>query len=613
MSARKANTAKAGDPAHQFAQALRRNRRPLPLRPFEILSDESRDDPVVLREAAAAQHREGWRRGPHCANPWAADFDWEHAPSRDFGWRLHAWEPLELLLLAAAAGDDGAFADALAAARAWIAQYGGADASDADGFAWYDMSFAYRAHRLAFLLDLACRRDDVADEDLALLAGALEKHFETILRDDLFHGHNNHGLYQALTALAAGRRWQEMRAAAQVCRISQARLEALFSALIDQDGILREHSPGYQLLVLRLLERAAGANLLSPEQIERQAAMGRSLAWFVMPDGMLAPFGDTDPDLFRAAPDARELRFHRNAYRRAEGARERPFAQAGFWIGREGQSALAVHAGFHSMVHKHADHGTFLWYENGRPLLIEAGFFPYEGRTADRSQARREGFYYSDPRRIHVEATRAHNCVEIGGESYPRRGVGFFGSAIRHARFDEDGAVVAMGFVHPSDIRHERLLAWVPGRFLLVIDQLSAPKALPDLRQWFHLAPDIAVESFGNGWRGEALTIASLAAGTVADSACRGVERPHLQGWHGIAHGVLAPHTAIALKAGGAPHAMFATLLTPNGDIVNANTQSLFLQDSRDGTLAWRDRRGDVAVAIVSGAQGLDARIGASR
>lgn len=591
------------------AGELRPQRSLIPLRPFEILSDNGWEDPAHVRAETHRLRREGWRCGVYLLNL-LKPFDWEYQPSRDFGWRLQAWEPIELLLLAFADGDEEAFSEALSVALSWLDRYGADEKLSDESFAWYDMSFPWRAQRLAFLLDLACRRANVSDKIILRLSHAMDEHFTAILSDDQFHGHNNHGFYQSLAALAAATRWREHPLAARVIEVSQARLAKLFDTLIDADGVLLEHSPGYHLSVLRLLERAAAANLLTPEQLQRQEAMGRALAWFVMPDGKLAPFGDTSPTLFRQHESSGPVRFHRNAYRRPEGVRERHFDNAGFWVAREGDSALAVQAGFHSMTHKHADHGTFVLYENGNPLLVEAGFFPYEGRTEEQSAERREGFYYSDPRRIYVESTRAHNCVEIGGESYLRRNVPFFGSAIRHARFDETGAVTAMRFQHKEDIVHDRLLAWVPGRFLLVVDELVAPRPLPVLRQWFHLASGVDVTPAPAGWRGETVAITSLIPGCEFEGPFIGLTEPALQGWHGTGEAALAPHSALAVKSGGnANHLVFATLLTP-GSPPSVRPDAAFLRDKDAGALVWDDKKGDVSVTVYRSERGLDAKIG---
>jgi hypothetical protein len=230
-------------------------------------------------------------------------------------------------------------------------------------------------------------------------------------------------------------------------------------------------------------------------------------------------------------------------------------------------SYLAQTCAFHSRVHKHADDLSFVWYDRGHEILTDAGRFGYVGKTDPDSELFAEGFWYSDPRRVYVESTRAHNTVEIDRRSNPRRGVKPYGSAL--TQWGERGEVrFSESRVNWGELSHTRLLLFLPRAWVLVIDSLADSCGEPhEFTQRFHLAPevDITRESEENSVAAvlpsaDRLYAVPLLTQDLVEPV-HGAEDPELLGWISRRDGELVPQWTFAWEAVGVAAQNFATLL----------------------------------------------------
>jgi hypothetical protein len=390
--------------------------------------------------------------------------------------------------------------------------------------------------------------------------------------------------------------------------------------------------------------------------------MEEVLAWMIQPDFFLATFGDSDPRrMARNTPSSTlAKRFSTPGLQyilsqRLIGAEPpagvKPYYDAGYAFARlhapgvepkfENASYLAQIAAFHSRVHKHADHLGFIWYDRGRDILIDPGRYAYAGKTEVGSDLFNQGFWYSDPKRIYVESTRAHNCVEIDDRSYPRRSVKPWGSALRYAGEQNGLAVTDCEVTHLRSVRHRRVLVMGPGHFLLVVDWLHDRAAAHDYRQWFQLAPAWQAESDGDGdgyvarlaaapgapenevpehggpghgapgaagdlppvpgqasAMAETISILNLVDDNRAAPPVRGQEEPRLQGWMSDAAYSLIPTTSLCIEAIARNSGRFATLFVFGAATVD-RPATRFNVTMRNGTVAWRDDRGRHALKLA--------------
>ena len=550
------------------------------------------------------------------------DFD---VDDRSAAYRLHAWDPVSFLLKEfQVRGEQRYFDAAYNIARDWMLQHqaslltqdtqSGIQAALEDGGtkAWYDMGVGQRIYRLAYILDHLARDERCSDGEFETFWRSLVFHHELLSVDAFYRGHHNHGLYQALGQLAAARRFESAPGFTAYKGIATRRLSSLLERTLFQSGAHKEHSPVYHYMVLISLISAERAGLIESSYRPLLQRAESILSWMTMPNGSLAPIGDTDVKIrTNLSPEAEGfsdpgLLFQRTGGRVGSSPSSGVMAvhDAGYVFARipdddlPGESAayLAQIAGFHSRTHKHSDHLSMIWIDRGHEVLIDPGRYGYGGplQPPD-SELFKQGFWYSDPRRIYVEKTRAHNCVEIDGRDYPRKGVKPFGSALLDAREEEGFVVTSCETRHFRTVRHWRGLVMKAGHFLLVLDWLHDKENTHDYRQWFHLAPEWVVAADGDGMRAvngdEELRVVSLLPGGAFQPVVRGQTEPELLGWRSDKAESLVPSPCFSILQT-ENTAAFATLLV-FGDTAEPDMAfSKVNATCRKGRFGWRDARG---------------------
>ena len=580
------------------------------LHPYDLLIDPSNDADVITQIGWSFRERPAFSLQP--------PVDWEHLASTDRSWNfaLNSWRPVNSVLAEhSQSSQPRHLSFALALAADWIDKnpYSTAeiDVTDED-FGWYDMAVGRRVYRLAYILDAACRDPDVPAAHLDLLWDSLLDHFDYLSDDENIVFETNHGLYQVSGQLAAAARFSGFDRISQFRVQAAARLERMIDLQFTPEGVHREHSPGYHRDVMRAVSRIALAGLLTevPSLSDRIQSFEEALAWMILPNRRLANLGDTD---YRDLSKEKVVvtRSPLLDYAVSGGTRGSPtserikvFPDSGLvvlrsgWPGAESfdqASYLAQQAAFHSRTHKQADDLSFIWYDHGTEILIDAGSYGFLGRTEPGSDIWKEGFWYSDPKRIYVESTRSHNTVEIDGKSYNRRDTPPYGSAIQRWGETADGLLfVETRATQFETVGHTRLLVFDPGNWLLVFDRLSDAAAQEhDFRQWFHFAPGLAVEPQNGGLRvsGESLdanlAVISLVPAPEPSEPVSGQESPDLLGWWSERGGAFEPATSVNFSVQESKSAAFATLFSFS-DAATPDFDYQRIEDSgRSAKLKW--------------------------
>ena len=548
---------------------------------------------------ADATMESGWSIGERAPFRLEPPIDWEHLVSVDRSWnyQLNAWTPLDSILIEHTLSSDPrylSFAHALAGD--WISKnpYPAPESeSGVEDFGWYDMAVGLRAYRMAYLLEAECRSPSVSVAQVSQVWRSLLDHFDYLADDDNIVFHNNHGLYQASGQLAAATRLSGLPAISQFRKQAVDRFERMFAQQFSSEGVHLEHSPGYHRLVTDLVSGIASSGLLAefPSLSGLIEGFEDVLAWMILPNGRLANLGDTDyqhvlqEDFTSAESPLLEYVLSGGQSGQAVSQRLGVFPESGLAVLRSGwpdaasfdqASYLAQQAGFHSRTHKHADDLSFIWYDRGSEILIDAGRYGYLGRTKVKSDLWNRGFWYSDPKRIYVESTRSHNTVEIDGMSFDRRKSPPYGSAIEDWGESPEGLLfVETRAPQLETMHHSRLLVLNPANWLLVYDRVwDDASEEHDYRQWFQFAPDLTVEPRDEGLRvtGEildtALTVVSLIPGPVPSAPVAGQEEPDLLGWWSERGGVFEPTTSVNFSLHQSDAAVFATLFSFSDGVV---------------------------------------------
>ncbi len=263
-------------------------------------------------------------------------------------------------------------------------------------------------------------------------------------------------------------------------------------------------------------------------------------------------------------------------------------------------------AAFHSRVHKHADDLSFVWSDRSSEILIDPARFAYAGKTEPGSDLARQGFWYSDPKRVYVELTRAHNTVEIDGRSYDRTRKPY-GSALKYAGEQGELIVTECEIHHFRTVRHWRALAMSPDRFILVVDWLlDRSGETHDFRQFFQFHPSWTVETAAPGrliaTRSQpdlSLAVVTLNPAQGTFRAVRGQQEPELLGWYSDKAYSLIPATTIFAEQLQTDYAVFATLFTFSSDV--SPRPASIRKSMRPSVFCWNESDALVTVSMMRG------------
>lgn len=593
---------------------------------YELLTGVS-----TKRLELQAEHllENGWTRRNYPSIKLADDIPWALQDNFQRSWNfyIHCWDMFDVLLAAYSYTARPRFLEpCIRIALDWSARYGLVTQDPTDTpFAWYDMAVGLRAYRLAYLIEAARLANALTQHQDDLLWKTLSAHQAYLAKDINIAFHNNHGYYQVAGQLAMGRRFSaQSELMAQAYVQGKQRLNVMLGQQFSADGVHREHSPDYHRMVYDTLSGVIRSGLVDdPALLGLSDRVEQSLAWFVLPNQRLVNFGDSDyRDISRNVQQAeakwrtREMRWQVSAGAIGEnpGAGLKRFEQGGYFVYRQpvagfsDQAAyLAQTAAFHSRTHKHADDLSFFWYDRGGEILIDAGRYGYLGKTEQDSELWRDGHWYSDPKRVYCESTRAHNCLEFDGKNYPRKGVKPYGVALGRS-LELSCGLVAMETEcrHFKGNRHVRMLLLMPGQWLVVFDWFHDNQSKPhDVRQWFHLAEDWQLEAKKDGYQavsdktGQRLQIAALLPGTAASRTYRGESEPHMQGWWSPAERQLLPNFAFCYEQGGAVSGSLATLFSFTEGVAVDHVRSRVKASGRQIQLNWRDQHGSHRVQVA--------------
>jgi hypothetical protein len=235
------------------------------------------------------------------------------------------------------------------------------------------------------------------------LLGYADRLRQLLSKPELFEFRSNHGLMQSLSLLHLSIAFPALENTRQYTSIGTDRLLSQLPYYINAEGVILEHSAGYQHAGLRRLTAARRyfdlLNKPFPRELELRFAKAIDIALQLLrPDRTLPPIGDTGTHSFDLYPVARladELRIASYAdsvdlerVRRPD--RSFLAAAAGlavFWSGLDAWPAAdklsqtVVHWGnFVTQSHKHADEmGISLWAV-GEQWVRGIGTWPYESR-----------------------------------------------------------------------------------------------------------------------------------------------------------------------------------------------------------------------------------------
>lgn len=587
---------------------------------------------LILKKALQVLDK-GWVIGNY--SPVRVDrlVDWQlhDEDQRSWNFHIHSWDMVEALLTAYNKDPFTLFLrPAVQIALDWVQQHTKAAkpiVSDTiSKFAWYDMAAGLRAYRLAFIIDAADREGLLTKQENCILWEGLLAHDDYLKVDDNIAFHTNHGYYQAAGQIAMGRRFaqtQENMAAALQQGIK--RFKIMLDTQFTQDGVHREHSPDYHRMVYETLIGVLNAELINDESILAfTKSIEEALSWFIYPHRRIVNFGDSDSRDVTSTINMANLKWQTSPMRFVTTNGElgslssetlKVFKEAGYFIVRfnqsiedtyyENYSYLAQTAAFHSRTHKHADDLSFVWYEKGHNILIDAGRYGYIGKAEMGTELWKQGYWYTHPNRLYCESTRAHNTLEFDEKDYPRKGVKPYGSAIgRHRQYANGLTVLETECKHFKTIRRARVLIYMPNQWLIVYDWFKDNlDDKHDVRQWFNFAPEINLGKKDNSYVANLdnkteLHVTNLLERVTASKVMKGIEEHRLQGWFSPAEREFIPVDSVNYKLEKSETGSIATLLSFNGLPTVDMRRNQVNISGRNILLTWSDNVGKHAIKL---------------
>jgi len=425
--------------------------------------------------------------------------DWNQDPFNDRSWRyrLHALVPLGPVLVDYQQSQRSESLDyAVELALDWIA----ANPLNGNGlseFTWYDTAVGIRVSFLSYIIAELEKSPGSADPDtLAVLRCGAVDHAEWLFDDANYKPRHNHGLLEDAGLFVAALNLSEHpRADAWRLKAETRFVDNVTSTFDPVSGLHLEHSPTYHETITETVANLSDeVGLARDELAPLVSRMYDAGGWYVMPDGHLPQFGDTD----RRVAD--EWMVERSDAAVGLGW----FPEAGLGVYRESDAYLAFASWHHSTTHKHSDELTFVWAEAGHRIVIDSG---------------RYGYYYNDPERVYAESSPAHNTAYFGDDPFEWRDVKPYGSGmLDHAEADGWVAMLAENRnTKTSDFVHRRALAYKPGVALIIVDVVDGSRCR-DAVGHLHFAPGWTADAGGGGGAGSLASATGDASLSIASN-----------------------------------------------------------------------------------------------
>ena len=421
-------------------------------------------------------------------------------------------------------------------------------------FIWYDMAVGLRANTLSYLIKMAQKENILTQDEYNILYKCLLRHAEYLLDDKNVKFHNNHGLFQVAGQLSMAKRfYNQDKIFKQSYKQAKKRIKKIYNNQFTPNGIHKEHSPEYADATFNTLKKLKLC-IIHLQQIEN------NLDWFYTPKKHLATLGDTSVNIKKNIKEFKNYGY---------------FNKDGYFIVRQSNknnndstkdSYLAQIGAFYSRVHKHADNLSFIWHDLGEEILIDSGKFGYSGKTSKDSKLAKQGFYYSNPNRIYIEKTLAHNALEIDNLDHPRvkKEISPFENAIKLAGKYGDVYASTSSFVMRG-VEYTRLLIFNPSKWLIVMDKYDDKENKKHgAKQWFHISPNLELvkineQKYKIKNNNIEILVSDLLNSSNASKIYYGQKEPFMQGWYAVSGTKLEPNFAFNYSQNNSS-GLFATL-----------------------------------------------------
>lgn len=358
--------------------------------------------------------------------------------------------------------------------------------------AWKDHSAANRVVTLIFFWDLYIDSglyDSLFEIDLKLL---LEKHAEFLYDDNNYNFNNNHGVYQDRALIEISTIFPEMDYNNKWFNKAKHRLMNYIDKFISKDGVHKEHSASYHILMLKLLSGINEFLKFHNKEIESLSEiiykMEEYLAHIVKPNGEVPMTGDSGPDQItflrkEIITNPQLLYVRTNGKKGKKPNDDVVYKQDGIAIFRNSYESknpvyLKFIAAFNSLTHKHADDLSVLLSIGKTDFFVDSGKYNYQEK---------DGF------RKYFRSSIAHNSVSVNRKSYELKLSQINKSKIDHFGIhDEYTYVTGSHTLYPRVTIYRTIIYLKKYNSIIIHDKAVSP-TVKTYSQIFNLGKDISV------------------------------------------------------------------------------------------------------------------------
>jgi len=351
------------------------------------------------------------------------------------------------------------------------------------GLLWNDHAIAARIGVLTELWRLYRHHPGFDPAIGKAILQQVERDAELLAKPALYTFATNHGVMQNLALLHVAVAFPMLPHAARYGELAVQRLRDQLPFYVDEDGVVLEHSAGYQRFGVELIAMACRyLTLLQqpiPEEWRRKYERAQSVfAALRRPDGSLPSLGDTDGATDDVGPligvlDADGIGALRHVPRWTPGRSLNLYPVAGqaiWWNGlghwpdpRDLRQTVVTWSYFPGHAHKNADEMSVVMWAGGQPWWTNVGYWPYT--MAGRSDA--ESWSGANAPHLINESTESSRNTKLRSFGWsPRLGV---------VDLERSG---------PGNYLARRQVVYIKPDVWLIVDHVAGDDTLKTITAW---------------------------------------------------------------------------------------------------------------------------------
>jgi hypothetical protein len=364
-----------------------------------------------------------------------------------------------------------------------------------------------------------------------------------LLSRDFFHSTNtNHGMFQdvALLLFAEYFYWENQTKCHFYREIALRRLKQYFTSTFTVEGVHKEHSPSYHMLVasyikmlLGWMEKAKIGEDAISEFYDIYKKSEEFSIYIIRPDGFFPPICDTEAksvaeSSYNKLYDSDEFMFAitKGAVGKPPIENDKVFIESGYaifrddWGKKDKCTYVLFSAAYNTNYHKHSDDLNLYIYSEGE-IITEAG---------------PNGYNYQDPYTKYAYSSFAHNTLVVDGKGLPRNDGNYDKVYLSDYKISSNTVEATGVNLRYQGVKHTRNVRYLKDEQIIIVKDDIHSKQKHEYKLLWHVAPDIRVylsdrmvELFRSSKK-----IAEIEFNTTAPiriSTKHGQNKPRIQGW----------------------------------------------------------------------------------